>query len=75
MERRRCPYLRIAGKGELPPAVCTKNYKVVLIDGEPQTPPNCLELRHEFTDRNCNVVKDRPLPFFILPSQDNPLES
>ncbi len=72
---RRCPYLRIAGEGELPPVVCIKNYIVELVDGEPQTPPNCLELRHAFTDRNCNVVKDRPSPSFILPSQDNPLVS
>lgn len=70
---RRCAYLRIAGKGEIPPVVCAKNYKVVLIDGEPKTPPNCLELRHKFTDRNCNVLKDRPVSSFILPSQDNPL--
>ncbi len=73
MERRRCPYLRTAGSGEFPPVLCTKNYQVELVDGKPQTPPNCLELRHGFTDRNCNVVRDRPRPSFILPSQDNSL--
>lgn len=75
MEKIRCPYLRIAGEGKFPPILCTKNYKVELVDGKPQTPPNCLELRHGFTDRNCNVLKDRPVPSFILPSQDNPLVS